>query len=126
MVKKKDIEILDHALTVAHHHGGSIDLKKIFHHIRDAFVKKKGKKLQTPNEYAKENGYDYKHKPSPKKEEYKPPPPKKEEYHQKFYQDDYQQESSPQKMNPSTDDYAILGLPPNASIAEVKKQYKKH
>eukprot|EP01038_Epipyxis_sp_PR26KG_P015355 gene15355-20693_t len=123
-------------------HGGSLNLKNVFKHLKSFFVdnKKKGKKnnLQEPNEYAKTNyGFDHKKEMKKEKKEYREPPkqeykreqpkeeyrePPKQEYHREEPKDEYIPRPGPQA---TAQDYATLGLTPNATHAEVKKAFRR-
>jgi len=144
MTKKKDLEIINHAIEVSHIHGGSIDLKNIFGAVKNFFSKKK-KKEEPEQQYY---GYDpkstkapphestYTKKPeepkrAPKheesKQEYRAPPrqPPKPEYKQSYPEPPKYAPPPPRANHKHEHHYATLGLTSDASPDEVIKAYRR-
>jgi len=103
----QDLAIIHHAIQIAHEHGGSLNLKNVFHHIASLFSKKGKKKpvmaSQEPKQEEQQyNSYDdYQHKPE--KEYFEPPKP----------------------AGNNDEHYRTLGLEPDASDSDVIKAYRK-
>ena len=62
MTKKRDLEIIEHAINVSHTHGGSINLHKAFQFVHGLFSKKKSKPKESEPVYY---GYDPKSTKAP-------------------------------------------------------------
>jgi outer membrane biosynthesis protein TonB len=148
MTKKRDLEIIEHAINVSHTHGGSINLHKAFQFVHGLFSKKKSKPKESEPVY---HGYDpkstkapphestYTKKPEepkkapkyeePKQEYTKPKPEPKREYKQSY--PEYKKPEPEDTYKPIAKtkatgrDYQILGLSPNASLEEAKRAYRK-